>query len=83
LAQALRTDLQASGIRVINAFPGPIDDEWNARVPPPKLSPAALAASVVDALERGLEDVYPGEVAKDFVARFLDNPKALERELAG
>jgi len=83
LAQALRADLQASGIRVINAFPGPIDDEWNARVPPPKLSPAALAASVVDALKRGLEDVYPGEVAKDFVARFLDNPKALERELAG
>jgi NAD(P)-dependent dehydrogenase (short-subunit alcohol dehydrogenase family) len=83
LAQALRADLQASGIRVVNAFPGPIDDEWNARVPPPKLSPAALAASVIDALERGLEDIYPGEVAKDFVARFLDNPKALERELAG
>lgn len=83
LAQALRADLQASGIRVINAFPGPIDDEWNARVPPPKLSPVALAASIIEALERGLEDVYPGEVAKDLIARFLDNPKALERELAG
>ncbi len=49
---------------------------------PPKLSPTALASSVVDALKRGLEDVYPGEVAKDFLARFLDDPKALERELA-
>ena len=83
LAQALRADLQASGIRVMNVFPGPIDDEWNARVPPPKLSPSALARAVVDALERGLEDVYPDEVAKDFIARFLDNPKAVERELAG
>jgi NAD(P)-dependent dehydrogenase (short-subunit alcohol dehydrogenase family)/uncharacterized OB-fold protein len=83
LTQALRADLQASGIRVINVFPGPIDDEWNARVPPPKLAPAALAKAVVDALEQGLEDVYPGEVAKDLIARFLDNPKALERELAG
>jgi len=83
LAQALRADLQASGIRVINVFPGSIDDEWNARVAPPKLSPAALAKAVVEALERGLEDVYPGEVAKDVMARFLENPKALERELAG
>ncbi|MBV9590750.1 MAG: short-chain dehydrogenase, partial [Hyphomicrobiales bacterium] len=62
---------------------GPIEDEWNALVPPPKLSPEALARTVVDALERGLEDVYPGEVAKDLIARFLENPKALERELAG
>jgi len=83
LAQALRADLQASGIRVLNVFPGPIEDEWNALVPPPKLSPEALARTVVDALERGLEDVYPGEVAKDLIARFLENPKALERELAG
>jgi NAD(P)-dependent dehydrogenase (short-subunit alcohol dehydrogenase family)/uncharacterized OB-fold protein len=83
LSQALRAEMRPSAIRVINVFPGPIDDEWNALVPPPKLSPAALASSVVDALERGVEDVYPGEVAKDFVARFLDNPKGLERELAG
>ena len=83
LTQALRADLQASGIRVINVFPGPIEDEWNALVPPPKLSPAALAKAVVDALERGLEDVYPGEIAKDLIARFLENPKALERELSG
>jgi NAD(P)-dependent dehydrogenase (short-subunit alcohol dehydrogenase family)/uncharacterized OB-fold protein len=83
LAQALRAEMQRSGIRVVNVFPGPIDDEWNALVPPPKLSPTALALAVVDALKRGVEDVYPGEVAKDFVARFLDNPKGLERELAG
>ena len=82
LAQALRAELQASGIRVVNVFPGPIDDEWNALVPPPKLSPTALASAVVEALKRGLEDVYPGEIAKDFLARFLDDPKALERELA-
>ncbi|MBV9569279.1 MAG: SDR family NAD(P)-dependent oxidoreductase [Hyphomicrobiales bacterium] len=83
LAQALRADLQASGVRVLNVFPGPIEEEWNALVPPPKLSPAGLAKAVVDALERGLEDVFPGEVAKDLIARFLENPKALERELAG
>jgi len=36
----------------------------------------------VDALRNGAEDVYPGEVAEDWLARWRDNPKALERELA-
>jgi NAD(P)-dependent dehydrogenase (short-subunit alcohol dehydrogenase family)/uncharacterized OB-fold protein len=82
LSQALRAELQASGIRLVNVFPGPIDDEWNQLVLPPKLSPAALASAIVKALESGVEDVYPGDVAKDWLARFLDNPKALEREAA-
>jgi NAD(P)-dependent dehydrogenase (short-subunit alcohol dehydrogenase family)/uncharacterized OB-fold protein len=82
LAQALRAEMQPSGIRVVNVFPGPIDDEWNQLTLPPKLSPEALAAAVVDALKRGVEDVYPGDVAKDWLARFQDDPKALERELA-
>src|SRR5664279_6637050 len=38
LAQCLRTEIRASGIRVINAFSGPIDDEWNQNVLPPKES---------------------------------------------
>jgi hypothetical protein len=48
---------------------------------PPKLSPAALANAVVTALKGSVEDVYPGDVAQDWVARHLDNPKALEREV--
>ena len=83
LAQALRADLQSAGIRVVNVFPGPIDDEWNQLTLPPKLSPEALAASVIGALERGIEDVYPGDVAKDWLARYEDDPKTLEREIAG
>jgi NAD(P)-dependent dehydrogenase (short-subunit alcohol dehydrogenase family) len=82
LAQALRAELQPHGIRVVNILPGPIDDEWNQLILPPKISAAALAASVVDALKLGVEDVYPGDVAKDWLERFREDPKALERELA-
>jgi hypothetical protein len=35
----------------------------------------------VQALKGSVEDVYPGDVAQDWVARHLDNPKALEREV--
>jgi hypothetical protein len=68
-------------VRLINVFPGPIDDEWDQLEMPPKLSPTALANAVVTALKDSVEDVYPGDVAQDWVGRHLDNPKALEREV--
>ena len=83
LSQALRAELRGAGIRVVNVFPGPVDDEWNQLLPPPKLSPQALAGSIVRALQDGIEDVYPGDVAQDLLARWRESAKVLERELAG
>jgi len=82
LAQCLRAEMRPAGVRVVNVFPGPIDDEWNQLLPPPKLAPAALAKAVVGALRDGVEDVYPGDVAQEWLERWRDNPKALERELS-
>ena len=82
LAQCLRAELRAAGVRVLNVFPGPIDDEWSQNVPPPKLAPQALASAIVKALCDGVEDAYPGDIAQDWLARWRDNPKVLERELA-
>jgi NAD(P)-dependent dehydrogenase (short-subunit alcohol dehydrogenase family)/uncharacterized OB-fold protein len=82
LAQCLRAEMRPAGIRVINVFPGPIDDEWNQNLPPPKVAPAALASAIVKALKEGIEDVYPGDVAQEWMERWRENPKVLERELA-
>jgi len=82
LAQCLRAEMRPAGIRVVNVFPGPVDDEWNQLMPPPKVTPAALASAIVKALREGVEDIYPGDVAQEWLARWRDNPKVLERELA-
>ena len=82
LAQCLRAEMRPAGIRVINVFPGPIEDEWNQNLPPPKVAPSALASAIVKALKDGIEDVYPGDVAQEWVERWRENPKVLERELA-
>jgi NAD(P)-dependent dehydrogenase (short-subunit alcohol dehydrogenase family)/uncharacterized OB-fold protein len=82
LAQCLRAEMRPAGVRVLNVFPGPIDDEWNQLLPPPKVAPAALAQAVLGALREGLEDAYPGDVAQEWLARWRDNPKALEREIS-
>jgi NAD(P)-dependent dehydrogenase (short-subunit alcohol dehydrogenase family)/uncharacterized OB-fold protein len=78
---SLRSELRHSGVRVVHVFTGPTDDEWFQTLPPPKVSFDQIARATVDALRRGLEDVYVGDVAQDFRARLDDNPKALEREL--
>lgn len=82
LAQCLRAEMRPAGIRVVNVFPGPIDDEWNQNLPPPKLAPAALASAIVKALKDGVEDIYPGDVAQEWLERWRHNPKVLEREIA-
>lgn len=83
LALSIRADFGGAGLRVTNVFPGPVDDEWNQSLLPPKIAPSRLARSVVEALQQGLEDVYPDPVAQQYFERWRNNPKALERELAG
>jgi NAD(P)-dependent dehydrogenase (short-subunit alcohol dehydrogenase family)/uncharacterized OB-fold protein len=82
LAQCLRAEMRPAGVRVVNVLPGPIDDEWSQLQLPPKIAPAALAGAIVKALRDGVEDVYPGDVAQEWLERWRDNPKALERELS-
>jgi short-subunit dehydrogenase len=82
LSQCLRAEMRAAGVRVINVFPGPIDDEWNQTLPPPKITAETMARAVVNALKDGIEDVYPGDVAQEWLARWLENPKILEREIS-
>lgn len=81
LSQCLRAEMLSVGVRVLNVFPGPIDDEWNRLLPPPKLTPAALAKAVINALSDGVEDVFPGDVAQEWLARWEASQKSLERDL--
>ena len=46
------------------------------------IGPERLAADIVNALRRGAEDVFPGDIAQEWLARWRDNPKVLERELS-
>ncbi len=83
LSQCLRAEFRSSGLRVMNVFVGPTEDEWHQPLPPPKVAPGAIAEAVVQGLRDGLEDVYCGDVAKDLIERFRAGPKVLEREMTG
>ncbi|HEY6926286.1 MAG TPA: SDR family NAD(P)-dependent oxidoreductase [Steroidobacteraceae bacterium] len=67
-SQAQRAELLPAGVRVINVFPGP------------EMAPGALAQAIVKGLQEGREDLYPGEVAQDWLTQWRDNPEGVERE---
>ena len=56
LSHCLRAELRPGGVRVMNLFTGPVDDEWFQTVPPPKVAPRAIAQAIVAALRGGLEE---------------------------
>jgi NAD(P)-dependent dehydrogenase (short-subunit alcohol dehydrogenase family)/uncharacterized OB-fold protein len=81
-SQCMRAELRPGGVKVVNVFFGPLEIEWFQGVPPPKVTPEALARATVRALQQGIEDVFVGDVAEDIRGRLAVNPKALEREMA-
>ena len=83
LAQCLRAEMRPTGIRVINVFPGRSTTSGTRTCRRPKVAPAALASAIVKALKEGIEDVYPGDVAQEWLERWRENPKVLERRAGG
>lgn len=81
LSQSLRAEYRSAGLRVMNVFTGPTEDDWYQQLPPPKVLPAAIARSVISGLQDGLEDVWCGDIAKDVRDRWRRDPKVLEREM--
>lgn len=81
LSQNMRAEFRSSGLRVMNVYCGPTDDDWHQPLPPPKVLPNALARTIVQGLQDGLEETYCGDVAKDIYKRFCENPNVLEREM--
>lgn len=80
LSQALRQEMRASGLSVVDVLTGPLEDEWHQVLPPPKVRPEALAAALVAALRGGREEVVVGDVAREIHARWAEDPRLLRQE---
>jgi NAD(P)-dependent dehydrogenase (short-subunit alcohol dehydrogenase family)/uncharacterized OB-fold protein len=84
ISQSLRAEFRDSGLRMMNVYIGPVEgDAWFQPLPPPKVTPNAVARSVVGGLVDGLEDVTCGDIARDVYARWQADALLLEREMTG
>ncbi len=82
MTQGVRAELAQQGTRVVAVMPGAVDTRMTAGVDVPKMQPAEVARSMLDALAAGHEDIYPGDMATGMAAGLAADPKAVERQCA-
>jgi peptide/nickel transport system ATP-binding protein len=83
LTQGVRAELAKQGTRVIAVMPGAVDTDMSRDFPPPKIPPAEVAAAALAALEQGVEEVYPGDMAAGVAQGLAADHKAVEKQFAG
>lgn len=82
LTQGVRAELAQQGTLVVGIFPGPVDTSMSEKLPLDKVPPLQIAEATLQAIEQGVEDVYPDPVSQQVVAGLRQDPKALEKQFA-
>jgi NAD(P)-dependent dehydrogenase (short-subunit alcohol dehydrogenase family) len=82
--QSLRARVAGQGVRVHAVLPGPVDTDMLRGVDLPKASPESVARAILDAVERGEDEIFPDPASAFLAARWGESAaKLLERQLAG
>jgi len=82
LVQGLRAELAAQNTAVIAVMPGAVDTDMSRDFPPPKMPAGDVANAMLDGIEQGLEEIYPGDMADGMNQGLAADPKAVEKELS-
>jgi NAD(P)-dependent dehydrogenase (short-subunit alcohol dehydrogenase family) len=83
LTQGIRAELTPQGTQVIGVFPGPVDTDMAEAIPMDKVAPIEVANLILQAVEQGIEDVYPDPVSQSVFSEIQAPLKAVEKQFAG
>ena len=83
MTQGVRAELAGQKTTVIAVMPGAVDTRMSENFPPPKANPKDVAAEVLDGIEAGVEEIYPGDMAKGVSQGLVADPKSVEKEMGG
>lgn len=84
LTQAQRRELADCSL-VIGVYPGPIETDATAEVKdmfPDMAAPSTVAREIVQALENGVEDVFPDDFSRNLYDSLKADSKAVEIQMA-
>lgn len=81
--QGIRAELASQKTLVVGVMPGTVDTKMSKDFPPPKVAPEEVVCAALQAVIDEVEDVYPGEQAQEMQVQLLQDPKAVEKWMAG
>ncbi len=81
MTRSVRAELDSQGTLVVGSMPAQVDTELAKNYPEPKATPHEVARESLAAIEKGIEDVYPGAYAKEMLPIVRTDPKAVEQNL--
>ncbi|MBE9140193.1 SDR family oxidoreductase [Nodosilinea sp. LEGE 07088] len=82
LTQGLRMELKSQNTLVVGVLPGTVDTPGSQHFPPPKVSPEDVVREALQGVIDGVNEVYPGEQAKQMAAQLLQDPQSLENAMS-
>ncbi|WP_221032620.1 SDR family oxidoreductase [Actomonas aquatica] len=82
LTAGARLLLADAGIRLIGVYPGPVDTDMAKDIEMPKETPETVAATILDGIENGAEEVFTDEFARTYREPYEAGQKTLEKRIA-
>ncbi len=82
MTRSVRAELAAQGTLVVASMPVQVDTDMGRALPEPRLTPREVAVDSLDAVEQGVEEVFPGELTRQAAHAFTTDPKGMQAQLS-
>lgn len=82
MTRSIRAELAAQSTAVVAVMPVQVETDMGRDLPEPRLTPQEVVAEALDAVESGLEEVFPGELTRQSASAFAKDPKGVQAYLS-
>jgi short-subunit dehydrogenase len=82
VTRSLRAELAAQGTAVIGVMPVQMETSVGQILPSPRVAPQEAAVAPLDAVEQGVDEVFPGKLSRQSAKAFAADPKGVQAFLS-
>jgi short-subunit dehydrogenase len=80
--RSLRAELLAQNTTVVALMPVQVDTDMGRALPPPHLTTLEVVSEGLNAVESGLQEVFPGEQTRGVASTFEADPKGVQAQMS-
>ncbi|MCV9961344.1 SDR family oxidoreductase [Pararhizobium sp. BT-229] len=81
-SRSIRAELKGQGTQVVATMPVQVDTDMGRSLPEPRLQPLDVVSETLDAVEAGIEEVFPGELTRNAASAFAADPKGVQAHMS-